>query len=61
MIWKDTLVEEVRIIRTEIAAEHDFDFDKFSRYLYEIQSNSPRKPLKATHKKQGKLKKGSGD
>ena len=31
MTWKDPLVEEIRKIRTEIAAEHDFDFYKFSR------------------------------
>jgi hypothetical protein len=59
MIWKDPVVEEVRKIRAEIAAENDFDFDKFSNYLYELQSNSPRKPLKATHMKHEKVKKGT--
>ncbi len=61
MTWKDTLVEEVRKIRTEIAAEHDFDFDKFSRYLYEIQSSSPRKPIKTVRKRLRKLEKSPGE
>jgi len=61
MTWKDPLVEEVRKIRSEIAAEHDFDFDKFSRYLFEIQSNSPRKPIKTIRKKPRKLEKAPGE
>jgi hypothetical protein len=57
MTLKDPVVEEVRKIRADMAAECGFDFDTFSRYLFEIQSTSPRKPLESIPKR--KLKKDS--
>ncbi|MDQ7823967.1 MAG: hypothetical protein RDV48_14295 [Candidatus Eremiobacteraeota bacterium] len=61
MTWNDPIVEEVRTVRREIEAELGFDFDSFSKHLYEMQSRSPRKPLESSDLESRKTGKKAGD
>jgi len=44
-MWKDPIVEKVRRTRSKIAAEFDYDMEKYSQYIVEQEKKHPERMI----------------